>query len=247
MVRKTIVVIPTYNEKDNIENIISSVLSKDSAIEILVVDDNSPDGTSDIVERMKKSNDKIHILKREKKSGLGPAYLAGFEYIIKNIDDVVNIVEMDADFSHDPSKLPIFIKRMNDENLDLLIGSRYCGDGISVINWPLKRLFLSYYANMYARIVLASKIRDLTGGFKCFRRDTLSNMNFKHVLSKGYSFQVEMNNAFEKNGYKVSEEPIIFTERREGLSKMSGNIIFEALFRVVRLRFRNQKKYFEIL
>ena len=246
MIEKTIVVIPTYNEKDNIKSIISTVLSKDDSIDVFIVDDNSPDGTCNVVENMKSSNRRIHILKREKKSGLGPAYLAGFEYIIKNIDNVKYIVEMDADFSHDPNKLPIFIKRMNDENLDLIVGSRYCGSGISVINWPLQRLFLSYYANVYARIMLSSKIKDLTGGFKCFRRDALAKMNFSHVLSKGYSFQIEMNNAFEKNGHKISEESIIFTERNCGLSKMSGNIIFEALFRVLRLRFRNQKKYFRL-
>ncbi len=239
-----IVVIPTYNEKNNIQNIITAALSKDESIEVLVVDDGSPDGTASIVEEMQKNNGRIHLLNRTEKGGLGPAYLAGFTHIIETFSDVSYVVEMDADFSHDPNVLPIFIKRMNDENLDLLIGSRYCSTGISIINWPLKRLILSYYANIYARIVLSSNIKDLTGGFKCFRLEMLKNMNFSHVLSKGYSFQIEMNYAVERNGYKVGEEPIVFTERRDGESKMSGNIIFEALFRVVRLKFRNQKKYF---
>ncbi len=241
---RMIVVIPTYNEKDNIKSIIETVLTKHESIDILVVDDGSPDGTADIVVQLKKDNRRIHLLNRIEKGGLGPAYLAGFTHIIENFDDVSYVVEMDADFSHDPNILPIFIKRMEDENLDLLIGSRYCSTGISIINWPLKRLILSYYANIYARIVLGSNIKDLTGGFKCFRLEMLKKMNFDYVLSKGYSFQIEMNYSVERNGYKVSEEPIVFTERRDGQSKMSGNIICEALFRVIRLKFRNQKKYF---
>ncbi len=241
---KMIVVIPTYNEKDNIESIVTAALEQDESIEVLVVDDGSPDGTASVVVQMQKDNSKIHLLNRSGKGGLGPAYLAGFAHIIENFEDVSYVVEMDADFSHDPAMLPLFIKRMNSENLDLLIGSRYCSSGISIINWPLKRLILSYYANVYARIVLGSKIKDITGGFKCFKFEVLKKMNFSYVLSKGYSFQIEMNCSIEKNGYNVAEQSIIFTERRDGQSKMSGNIICEALFRVLRLKFRNKKKYF---
>lgn len=238
---KTIIVLPTYNEKDNIEKMLNTILALPNYIEVLVVDDNSPDRTAEIVENKMKNESRIHILKREKKQGLGPAYIAGFKKAFDMNPDY--IVEMDCDFSHDPNSVPIFVERMEKEKLDLIIGSRYL-NGISVVNWPLKRLFLSYYANVYAGFVLGSKIKDLTGGFKCFRALSLKKMNFENVLSAGYSFQIEMNNSFEKNGFNVAEEPIIFYERTIGKSKMSKNIIFEALFRVIRLRFRNQKKYF---
>ncbi|AFR70478.1 glycosyl transferase family 1 [Brachyspira pilosicoli B2904] len=150
---------------------------------------------------------------------------------------------MDADFSHDPNFVVNFVDRMEKENLDLVIGSRYC-NGISVVNWPLRRLFLSYYGNRYASFILGSKIMDITGGFKCFRVSVLKTMNFDNILSAGYSFQIEMNYSFESTGKKIAEEPIIFYERRSGQSKMSKNIIAEALFRVVRLRFRDKSKYF---
>ena len=151
---------------------------------------------------------------------------------------------MYVEFSHDPNFVINFINKMEEEKLDLVIGSRYC-NGISVVNWPLRRLFLSYYGNRYASFILGSKIMDITGGFKCFRVSVLKNMNFDYILSAGYSFQIEMNYSFESNGYKIKEEPIIFYERRSGQSKMSKNIIAEALFRVIRLRFRNKSKYFK--
>lgn len=239
---KVIVIIPTYNEKDNIKEIIKAVLSQAKNIDVLVVDDNSPDKTADIVQEMMKKMKRIHILKRKAKEGLGPAYIAGFKEALRMGYDY--IIEMDADFSHDPKMLPLFLSRMENENIDLLIGSRYCGNGISIINWPLRRLVLSYYANIYARVVLSSKIKDITGGFKCFRASILKKMRLENVLSKGYSFQIEMNNAFEKNGYKVEEESIVFSERRDGKSKMSGNIIFEAFSEVIKFRLKNQKKYF---
>ena len=237
---KAIIVLPTYKEKDNIETMINTILSLPEYIEVLVVDDNSPDGTATIVEKYL-DNNRVHLLKREKKAGLGPAYIAGFKHSFQYDPDYV--IEMDADFSHDPNFVIKFINRMEDEKLDLVIGSRYC-NGISVVNWPLRRLFLSYYGNRYASFVLGSKIMDITGGFKCFRVSVLKNMNFDNILSTGYSFQIEMNYSFESNGYNVKEEPIIFYERRSGQSKMSKNIIAEALFRVVRLRFRNKKRYF---
>ncbi|MEI0524724.1 polyprenol monophosphomannose synthase [Brachyspira murdochii] len=237
---KAIIVLPTYNEKDNIENMINTVLNLPEYIEILVVDDNSPDGTATIVEKYL-NNDRVHLLKRDKKEGLGPAYIAGFKHSFQYDPDY--IIEMDADFSHDPNFVVKFIERIEKEKLDLVIGSRYC-NGISVVNWPLRRLFLSYYGNRYAAFILGSKIMDITGGFKCFRASVLKKMNFDNIISAGYSFQIEMNYSFESNGYKIKEEPIIFYERRSGQSKMSKNIIAEALLRVVRLRFRNKKKYF---
>lgn len=187
------------------------------------------------------NNERVHLLKRDKKEGLGPAYIAGFKHSFQYNPDY--IIEMDADFSHDPNFVVKFIERIEKEKLDLVIGSRYC-NGISVVNWPLRRLFLSYYGNRYAAFILGSKIMDITGGFKCFRASVLKKMNFDNIISAGYSFQIEMNYSFESNGYKIKEEPIIFYERRSGQSKMSKNIIAEALFRVVRLRFRNKKKYF---
>ena len=237
---KAIIVLPTYNEIDNIEKMINTILELPEYIELLVVDDNSPDGTAKIVEKYL-NNSRIHLYKREKKEGLGPAYLAGFKHSFQYNPDY--IIEMDADFSHDPNFVLKFIERMENEKLDLVIGSRYC-NGISVVNWPLRRLFLSYYGNRYASFVLGSKIMDITGGFKCFRASVLKTMNFDYVLSTGYSFQIEMNYSFESTGKKIAEEPIIFYERRSGASKMSKNIIAEALFRVIRLKFRNKEKYF---
>lgn len=237
---KAIIIIPTYNESDNIEKMLNTVLALPEYIEILVVDDNSPDGTASIVEKYL-DNNRVHLLKREKKEGLGPAYIAGFKHSFQYNPDYV--IEMDADFSHDPNFVVNFVDIMEKENLDLVIGSRYC-NGISVVNWPLRRLFLSYYGNRYASFILGSKIMDITGGFKCFRVSVLKTMNFDNILSAGYSFQIEMNYSFESTGKKIAEEPIIFYERRSGQSKMSKNIIAEALFRVVRLRFRDKSKYF---
>lgn len=237
---KAIIVLPTYNEIDNIEKMIKTILELPEYIELLVVDDNSPDGTASVVEKYL-DNNRIHLYKREKKEGLGPAYLAGFKHSFQYNPDY--IIEMDADFSHDPNFVLKFLERMENEKLDLVIGSRYC-NGISVVNWPLRRLFLSYYGNRYASFVLGSKIMDITGGFKCFRASVLKTMNFDYVLSTGYSFQIEMNYSFESTGKKIAEEPIIFYERRSGASKMSKNIIAEALFRVIKLKFRNKEKYF---
>lgn len=238
---KTIIIVPTYNEKENIKKMLDTILSMPENMEVLVVDDNSPDKTASVVEEYLLKSNRVHLLKRNKKEGLGPAYIAGFKHAFTLNPKYV--IEMDCDFSHDPSYTLKFVERMESENLDLLIGSRYCY-GISIVNWSLKRLLLSYYANVYASYILSSKIKDITGGFKCFRVETLKKMDFGNILSAGYSFQIEINNAFEKNNKKVAEESIIFYERVFGVSKMSGNIIFEALLRVLRLRFRNQKKYF---
>lgn len=239
---KTIIVIPTYNERDNIENMIKKILSMPNYISALFVDDNSPDKTYDIIEEYTSKSDKINILKRDKKEGLGPAYIAGFKKALEF--NPKYIVEMDCDFSHDPNCVLDFIKIMEEDNtIDLLIGSRY-SNGISIVNWPLKRLLLSYYANIYASTILSSKIKDITGGFKCFKASEIKKMNMQNIVSTGYSFQIEINNAFEKNGKVVKETPIIFYERTQGASKMSGSIINEALFSVIKFRFRDVKKYF---
>lgn len=232
---KIIVVIPTYNEKDNIKKIIDTVLSVDNAIEILIVDDNSPDGTSDIVKELQEKNPKIHLLKRAGKLGLGTAYVDGFKTALKQNPDF--IVQMDADFSHDPKYIKDFIA--NKEKADVIIGSRYI-KGISVINWPLRRVLLSYFANKYAKIVTGLPIEDCTGGFKWIRAEFLKKVNLDAISSNGYAFQIEMNYAFFKKGARILELPIIFADREEGVSKMSGNIIREAIFKIWTFHF---KKY----
>ncbi|HMS65226.1 MAG TPA: polyprenol monophosphomannose synthase, partial [Ignavibacteria bacterium] len=208
---KILVIIPTYNEADNILKIIPEVLLNSTAendYNILVVDDNSPDGTAKLVENL---NDKrVNILKREKKSGLGTAYLAGFKYAIKNNYDFV--FEMDADFSHDPKYLNIFIEKLL-EGYDLVIGSRYI-NGISVLNWPLRRLIMSYMASVYTRMVTGLKVMDTTAGFMCYRVSTLKEINLDEVRSNGYSFQIEMKFKFYKKGFKIFEVPILFIDRR---------------------------------
>lgn len=233
---KILVIIPTYNEADNILKIIPEVLLNSTAendYNILVVDDNSPDGTAKLVENL---NDKrVNILKREKKSGLGTAYLAGFKYAIKNNYDFV--FEMDADFSHDPKYLNIFIEKLL-EGYDLVIGSRYI-NGISVLNWPLRRLIMSYMASVYTRMVTGLKVMDTTAGFMCYRVSTLKEINLDEVRSNGYSFQIEMKFKFYKKGFKIFEVPILFIDRREGESKMSRKVVYEAYFMVWKLKLKS--------
>jgi dolichol-phosphate mannosyltransferase len=228
---KSIVVIPTYNESKNIGRIIDKICSVHSSIDILVVDDNSPDGTGDLVKAKMAENNRIHILEREGKMGLGTAYLAGFSYALENKYDV--IMEMDADFSHNPEEIPNFLKEI--ENYDLVLGSRYI-KGVNVVNWPLKRLLLSYFANLYTRIITGMDVKDATGGFKCFRATALSQINFDEVKSNGYSFQIEMTYRLWKKGAKIKEIPIIFVDRLEGVSKMSKKIVYEAIFMVWKLK-----------
>lgn len=228
---KTIVVIPTYNEKENIERIINSVLEQIDGLQILIVDDNSPDGTADIVSKMMLGNEKIHLMKRAGKMGLGTAYCEGFRYCLdKNFEA---ILEMDADFSHDPKELPRFLEEL--QNYDLIIGSRYI-TGVNVINWPLSRLILSYGANFYTRIVTGMPIKDATGGFKCFRASTLRKIDLSTIKSNGYGFQIEMNFRMWKEGARIKEIPIIFVDRRDGVSKMNKSIIWEAVFMVWKLK-----------
>jgi dolichol-phosphate mannosyltransferase len=227
---KSIVVIPTYNEKENIEKIINAVLSVVSEMNILVVDDNSPDGTGDIVSAISKEDQRIHLMRREGKMGLGTAYCAGFKWAIEKGYDY--IFEMDADFSHDPKELPNFLKEI--ENHDLVIGSRY-KKGVNVVNWPMSRLLLSYFANLYTQIVTGIPIKDATGGFKCFRASLLSQIDLDKVKTNGYGFQIEMNYRIWKLGGRIQEIPIIFIDRLEGESKMSKKIVWEAVFLVWKL------------
>jgi dolichol-phosphate mannosyltransferase len=234
--RRVLVIIPTYNESENILKIIPQILSntdKDNEFNILVVDDNSPDGTAQMVENYGSKN--VFVLKREKKLGLGTAYVAGFRYAIKNNFDLV--FEMDADFSHDPKYLPEFLKKI-DEGYDLVIGSRYI-HGVSVLNWPLSRLILSYTANIYTRWVTGLKVKDTTAGFMCYRVKALSSINLDNVRSNGYSFQIEMKFKLYKKGYKLTEIPILFIDRRAGESKMSKKVVYEAYFMVWKLKLRS--------
>ncbi len=229
---RTLIIIPTYNEIENIEKIISSVLSLDQRIEILIVDDNSPDGTGVTVKNMKKTEKRIHLIERPDKMGLGTAYVTGFKWAVEN--DYDYIFEMDADFSHDPNSIPVFLKEI--KKYDLVIGSRYI-KGVSVINWPMSRLILSYFANSYALIVTGCPIKDLTGGFKCFRKEVLQALDLNKIHSDGYSFQIEIDFKVYSKGFRVKEIPIIFADRTEGKSKMSKKIVWEAIFMVWKLRF----------
>ena len=234
--RRVLVIIPTYNEAENIAKIIPEVLKSTDEKDdynILIVDDNSPDGTSEIVKGL--NNPKVDILERKCKSGLGTAYVEGFKYAIeKNYDFVF---EMDADFSHDPNYLRNFIKQI-DKGYDLVVGSRYI-NGISVVNWPISRLLLSYYANIYTRIVTGLKVIDTTAGFMCYRVSSLKKLNLGNISSNGYSFQIEMKYKIFKKGFKIFEIPILFIERRAGTSKMSKGVVFEATSMVWKLRFRS--------
>ena len=234
--KKTLVIIPTYNEADNILKIIPQVLknsSPENEFNILVVDDNSPDGTASLVERL--NNKSVNILKREKKSGLGTAYVAGFRYAIKKGYDYV--FEMDADFSHDPKYLEGFIEKIS-QGYDLVIGSRYI-NGISVLNWPLSRLIMSYLASVYTRTITGLKVMDTTAGFMCYRVSALKQIDLDKVKSNGYSFQIEMKFKFYKKGFKIVEVPILFIDRREGESKMSRKVVYEAYFMVWKLKFKS--------
>lgn len=235
---KTIVTIPTYNEIENIEKLINAIFSVLPETHVLIVDDNSPDGTAKKVDEMKKDNDRIHLIVRPEKNGLGTAYIAGFEYALKLGFEV--IFEMDADFSHDPKDLPRLLEALDDN--DLVIGSRYI-TGINVVNWPLRRLFLSYGANLYTRIITGLPIKDATGGFKAFRAKALSKIDLTKVKSNGYGFQIEMNYLLWKSGARLKEIPIIFIDRRSGVSKMNKKIIYEAVFLVWKLKFSSAKKH----
>lgn len=232
MSERALVVIPTYNERGNIERIIAAVLAQDARLEVLVVDDGSPDGTGEIVDSIAGSNPKVHAIHRAGKLGLGTAYLAGFKWALEQNYDFV--FEMDADFSHDPVHLPQFLEAIR--NADLVLGSRYRKGKVTVVNWPMSRLMLSYAANLYARVVTGLPLDDCTGGFKCFRRSVLEAIDLDSVRSNGYAFQIEMSFRAWQNGYRIVEIPIVFVDRTEGESKMSKKIIREAVWMVWRLR-----------
>lgn len=231
---KAIVIIPTYNEIHNIQKLLHDLLAMYTFIDVLVVDDNSPDGTAEYVERVGETDQRVKIIKRAEKMGLGTAYVAGFKYALSNGYDVA--IEMDADNSHDPKELKQFLD--NIKEYDLVIGSRYIY-GVRVINWPIRRLLLSYFANLYTRIITGMPVKDGTGGFKCFRRKVLESIDLDAIHSNGYSFQIEMNFKAWKKGFRLIEVPITFTDRVQGTSKMSKKIVREAIFMVWKLRFKS--------
>jgi len=228
------VVIPTYNEKDNIGKLIEEIHKHVPQADILVVDDNSPDGTWKLVEEISRRDPRVHLLKRPGKMGLGTAYVEGFKWALERGYDV--IVQMDADFSHSPEDIPRLIEEIK-KGADFVVGSRY-KNGVNVVNWPLKRLMISYFANVYARFMTGVPIRDLTGGFKAWRREVLESIDLDNIRSNGYSFQIEMNFKAYRKGFKPAEIPIIFYERRSGKSKFSKGIILEAALMVMRLALR---------
>jgi dolichol-phosphate mannosyltransferase len=230
---RALVIIPTYNELNNLQLIVPQVLEQDPRIEVLVVDDNSPDGTGRLADEMAARDPRIHILHRPGKQGLGTAYLAGFRWGLER--DYEFIFEMDADFSHDPKHLPQFLAAV--ENADLVLGSRYLGGRVTVVNWPMPRLLLSYFANIYARVVTGVRLGDATGGFKCFRRRVLEGIDLGAVQSNGYAFQIEMSTRAARRGFRIVEIPIVFVDRTDGVSKMSQSIVREAIWMVWRLRF----------
>ncbi len=232
----TLIILPTFNEADNLRPMASRLLAMEPALEVLVVDDNSPDGTGDIGDDLAKLNERLHVLHRREKDGLGRAYCAGFAWALKRNYEF--IFEMDCDFSHDPDEIPRFIERANSEDADLVLGSRYC-EGIRVINWPISRLLLSLTAAKYVQIITGMPFTDPTGGFKCFRRDALESIDLDRVRANGYSFQVELTHILWRGGHKVAEVPIIFTDRFIGTSKMSGKIVREAVWMVWQLWLHN--------
>lgn len=235
---RKIVIIPTYNERENIENIIRKVFSLDGGYDILIIDDGSPDGTAAIVKRLQQEfPERLHMIERPGKLGLGTAYITGFKW---SIDKGYNYTfEMDADFSHNPEDLPRLYQACKD-GADLAIGSRYC-EGISVINWPIGRIIMSYYASVYVRTILGMKVYDCTAGFKCYSNKVLRTIDLDKVEMKGYGFQIEMKYTTYKLGFKITEVPIIFVNRKAGTSKMSGGIFGEAFWGVIKLRFRKLK------
>ncbi|MGC8744236.1 MAG: polyprenol monophosphomannose synthase [Verrucomicrobiia bacterium] len=234
MSEKALIVIPTYNERENIVPLVETILKLPVKVDILIVDDNSPDGTGEIADELSKKYPQVYVLHRAEKNGLGRAYCAGFLWALEQ--DYEYIIEMDGDFSHNPSDIPAFLQAA--KNADLVIGSRYC-NGIRVINWPLKRLMLSMGAAKYVQLITGMPITDPTGGFKCFRRHTLQKINLNSIKSNGYSFQIEMSHIVWRNGMKIVEVPIIFTDRFQGTSKMSKKIVWEAIWMVWRLLIQN--------
>ena len=234
MSSKSLIIIPTYNERENVNAIIDAILNLDNDFNLLIVDDNSPDGTADIVRGLQnRYQGRLHLESRKGKFGLGTAYIFGFKWALKR--DYNFIFEMDADFSHDPNDLPKLLKACSEDNADLAIGSRY-SNGVNVVNWPMSRVLLSYFASKYVRLITRMPIHDTTAGFKCYRRSVLEAIDFHKIRFTGYAFQIEMKFRTWKQGFKLKEVPVIFTDRKLGESKMSRGIIREAVFGVILLK-----------
>lgn len=229
---KALLIIPTYNEIENIGRIIPAVLGQSPDLEVLVMDDNSPDGTAQAVKDLMESEPRVHLIERPGKMGLGSAYVTGFKYALQR--DYAYVLEMDADFSHNPDDLPRLLETAKKK--DLVIGSRYCR-GVNIINWPFRRLLISYFASKYVRVITGMPVKDPTGGFKCFNRRVLEAIDLDKILSDGYAFQIEMNFRAWVKGFRIKEIPIVFTERLNGVSKMSRHIVWEAAWMVWRLQF----------
>ncbi len=242
---KRLVIIPTYNEKDNIEKMVKKVFSLSLPLDLLIIDDNSPDGTAGIIKGLQKHYpEKLHLLERQGKLGLGTAYITGFKWALENNYDF--ICEMDADFSHNPEDLIKLYEACESHGADLAIGSRYIS-GVNVVNWPMGRILMSYFASIYVRFITRMNIQDTTAGFKCYKRKVLETINLDKIKLKGYAFQIEMKFTTWKFGFKIVEVPIIFTERQEGVSKMSGGIFNEAIWGVIKMKFRSFFRKYEIV
>lgn len=229
---RALVIVPTYNERENVERLVATTLAQDPRLDVLIVDDGSPDGTGDIADNIAMREPRLNVLHRASKLGLGTAYLAGFAWALER--DYAYIFEMDADFSHDPAHLPQFLAAI--EHADVVLGSRYRNNRVTVVNWPVTRLLLSFFANIYARVITGHQLYDATGGFKCFRRKVLESIDLGAVRSNGYAFQIEMSFRAWKKGFRIIEIPIVFVDRTEGQSKMSKRIVREAIWMVWRLR-----------
>ncbi len=229
---EALIVVPTYNERENIERLLGELLALPFGLDVVVVDDNSPDGTGDFVDGYVKREPRVHVIHRPEKMGLGSAYIAAFKWALAETDTKY-VFEMDADFSHDPVAIAEFLEKIKD--FDLVVGSRYL-DGITVMNWPLRRLALSVGANIYTRVITGLPLKDATGGFKCFRRKVLEALPLDDITSDGYSFQIEMNFHAWKRKFRIVEIPIVFVDRQQGTSKMSRRIVYEAVFLVWKLR-----------
>lgn len=230
---RALVVVPTYDERDNLPRLVPLILDQDTRLDVLIIDDASPDGTGEVADRIAADEPRLHVMHRKGKLGLGTAYIAGFRWGIEREYDV--IFEMDADFSHDPGHLPQFLEAIRD--FDVVLGSRYLHGRVTVINWPMARLLLSWFANAYARVATGLPVSDATGGFKCFRREVLEAIELDRIGSEGYAFQIEISLRAWRKGFMVGEIPIVFADRDVGESKMSKRIIWEAVWRVWALRF----------
>ncbi len=242
---RILVIIPTYNEIENIEKMVRKVFSLTSPFDLLIIDDNSPDGTADIIKSLQQEYpEKLHLLEREGKLGLGTAYITGFKWALENNYDY--ICEMDADFSHNPDDLIKLYDTCENQGADLAIGSRYIS-GVNVVNWPMGRILMSYFASIYVRMITRMNVQDTTAGFKCYKRKVLETINLDKIKLKGYAFQIEMKFTTWKFGFKIIEVPIIFTERQEGVSKMSGGIFNEAIWGVIKMKFRSFFRKYEIV